>query len=143
MYVCVFRCKRPSPKKISPRGDGFGDVCGNEQAKSQECHGRTTFQTCLNVLRKIFLNLLGERCIQPLRAFRRAGLVHRTRCEVNRIIIIIIEIRRNHNNDNNNNNNNKSVIYCKLLMPGYPPSHYPGEMVTFSSKIGRRQGHKD
>ena len=37
-------------------------------------------------------------------------------------------------------NNNKSVIYCKLLMPGYPPSHYPVEIVTFSSKM-RRTGY--
>ena len=58
-YVCDCRWKRPFRKKISRGGHGFADVCGNEQAKSQECRGRTTFQTFLNVLRKIFLNLLG------------------------------------------------------------------------------------
>ena len=44
VYVCVFRWKRPSPKNISPGGHRFSDVCGNAQAKYQECHGRTTFQ---------------------------------------------------------------------------------------------------
>ena len=46
VYVCVFRWKRPSPKNISPGGHRFSDVCGNAQAKYQECHGRTTFQMC-------------------------------------------------------------------------------------------------
>ena len=44
VYVSDFRWKRPSQKKIPNGGHRFSDVCGNAQAKYQECHGRTTFQ---------------------------------------------------------------------------------------------------